>query len=167
MPNLPLVQDEIEKPRSPHELLDWCSAKIEEIAACEGGKHAVRFGVGLCKPLTEEVYPLAMWATHCEDVDDGAVLTPRIGSQPFDAEVVDSSHDPPSYFVEITQAHMGQTEHFRMIYLEKEGWAPGPLSEMTRFGERGSNDLRPGARWGSGHTNYLEPLKNNRKNTLI
>jgi len=149
MSNLPLRQEEIEASRRPQELLDWCSAKIEDVAGCEGGIHAVRFGIGLCKPLTEEVYPLAIWATYCEDVDDGAVLIPKIGSQPYDAEVQDPSHEPPSYFVEITQAHMGQSEHFRMIHLERRGWAPGPLSEMTRVGGRGSLDVHPGRVLGS------------------
>jgi len=144
MATLPITEDEIQQPRTPGELLDWCCGKIEEIAATEGGTTAVRLGKGLCKQLVEEVYPLAIWAVNSESVSASALMSPCIGSQHFDAIVKDEALDPSEYYVEITQAHMGQSEHFRLLHLNNEGWAPGPLSAMRRVGQRGSGQIQPG-----------------------
>lgn len=144
MAELPLTVQEMKIPRHPVALLDWCVSKIEEIAALEKGTQSIRFGKGLCKVLTEEVYPLARWATTAEHVPPDAWIAPQIGSQQFDAMVHSPDSDPQDYFVEVTQAHMGQSEHFRMLHLEQKGWAPGPLSGVERVGGRGSNFMRPG-----------------------
>lgn len=154
MTKLPITEEEIQQPRTPRDLLDWCCGKIEEIAAIEGGTTAVRLGQGLCKPLVEEVYPLGIWAVNSQTVSASALLSPCIGSQSFDAIVKDEAHDTADYYVEVTQAHMGQAEHFRMLHLESEGWAPGPLSEMKRVGPRGAGQIQPGRVMNSmqGHT---------------
>jgi len=143
MDTVQVIKAELETRRSPEELLSWCSSKIEHIGSTNDGKNAIRMGRGLCKPLVEEIYPLAVWASREESVSSQALIEPRIGSQSFDAVVWDPEHRPTSYFVEVTQAHMGQSEHFRMLHLEKEGWAPGPLSEMVREGKRGGL-IKPG-----------------------
>jgi hypothetical protein len=136
-----LSEAEMEVPRSPIDLRAWCASKIEEIGSTTEGKNAIRMGRGLCKPLVEEVYPLAVWASSEERVSEQALISPCIGSQSFDARVNDPNHEPQEYFVEVTQAHMGQVEHFRMLHLEQHGWAPGPLSELVREGGRGGRIL--------------------------
>lgn len=145
MSDLPITLDEMQQARTPRELLEWCCNKIDEIAATREGTTAVRMGYGLCKPLTEELYPLAIWAVNSPSVTETAVITPSVDSQPCDAFVRDDGHEPAEYFVEVTQAHMGQTEHFRMLHLDKEGWSPGPLSEMQRVVDsNGQESIRPG-----------------------
>jgi hypothetical protein len=144
MTDLPINKEEIEQERIPNELFEWCCQKIEAIAAIKEGKTAIRLGLGLCKQLVEEIYPLSIWATNSEHVAASAVIKPCIGSQRYDAIVEDAHHDPMRYFVEVTQAHIGQTEHFRMLHLENKGWAPGPLSEMKQTGSRSSRTIEPG-----------------------
>jgi hypothetical protein len=85
-----------------------------------------------------------MWATCCHDITNDAILSPKVGSQQYDAMVEDPYSEPTSYLIEITQAHMGTSEHYRMIHLENEGWAPGPLSRMTRIGGKKSQNIQPG-----------------------
>lgn len=143
MCTLPLTETELETPRKPEELRAWCGDKIEQVASVKDGTNAIRMGRGLCKPLVEEVYLLGIWACGADCVSERALITPRMGSQPFDAQIFDPEHDPDEYYGEVTQAHMGQVEHFRMLHLEKEGWAPGPLSGVTREGKRGAA-LKPG-----------------------
>lgn len=158
--NLPLRIEDLEKPRRPAELFAWCLEKIEEIAATVGGTNALRFGKGLCKPLIEELYPLARWATTSDDVAEDSLLAMKVGSQPFDA-TVHVPHDTPSdFFVEVTQAHMGQSEYFRMVHLEQHGWAPGPLSGVKREGGRLSTVMQPGRVLGSmaGHIRKTSEL---------
>lgn len=138
---LPITAEEIETARQPAELLDWCVSKIGEIAAVNGGTHAVRFGEGLCKVLTDEVYPLGRWGTVEGFVAPDAWLTPKVGSEPYDALVESVGAEPSQYFAEVTQAHMGQSEHFRMVNLEQKRWAPGPLSGLEREGGRGAPEI--------------------------
>jgi hypothetical protein len=145
MADIPITIEELRQPRAPRDLLDWCCQKIDEIAATKEGTTAIRMGNGLCKPLTEELYPLAMWAVNSPGVSEAAVITPSVDSLPYDAVVIDEGRDPREYFVEVTQAHMGQTEHFRMLHLETEGWSPGPLSEMQRvIDSDGQRTIQPG-----------------------
>lgn len=160
MAGLPITIDEVEARRDPAGLLKWCVEKIEEIAAVDGGTHAIRFGEGLCKVLTEEVYPLAQWATTTPSLSPNALITPQVGSQPFDAVVESAGFEPSTFFAEVTQAHMGQSEYFRMLHLEQEGWAPGPLSGVERVGGRDSRTIRPGRVIGSvnGHISKTKSL---------
>lgn len=136
--------DEIEIPRTPAVLYQWCKDRIDEIAAGSDGAHLLRMRRGLCKELVEEVFPIAIWANGTSHLSEDALVTPKVGSQSYDATVVDSNVEPSLYYLEVTQAHMGQSEHFRMLHLEREGWSPGPLSEVRRIGTRNKGTIMPG-----------------------
>lgn len=128
-----LNREEIETPRSADELSEWCLGKIELLAQ-SGETENLRLRRGpYYKQLLEEVYPLAVWARD-SGLSQCAQITPAIGSQSYDAVVTDDSSDPSTFFLEITQAHMGQSEYFRNLHINAHGWAPGPLTEMTRVG---------------------------------
>ena len=129
-----LTKEEIEVARTPIDLYAWCIGKIEHLAT-QGEAESLRLRRGLYKPLLEEVYPLGVWARNSTHLSSNATITPILGSQRFDAIIDDPLANPTTYHLEITQAHMGQSEHFRMLHINAHGWAPGPLSEMRREGD--------------------------------
>lgn len=124
-----ISKEEIEKPRNGKELLIWVEGKIEEISKEAGGRNAILHLKGGCKELIEEILPIAIWANQQED-PTLVTLEPAIGSQNYDAFVIDKQKESKTYHLEVTQAHMGVQEHWRRLHLLNEGWAPGPLQEM-------------------------------------
>lgn len=141
-----ISNEEIEKARTPAELLEWVTSSIDAIASTEDGIRAIRMRRGECKPLIEEIYPLARWAARFFEDRADCVITPKLGSQNYDAVVSLTNVDAyTSLFVEVTQAHMGESEHHRLIHLQEHGWAPGPLSMMKKRGtEKVGLDVQPG-----------------------
>ena len=130
-----VTEEEIAVERSPAELAAWVRSKFDQIAELPGGKRAVRFRKGLCKPFVEEVYALSIWATQRFSGDKNVRLLPVIGNQTFDALVKDYGKVPPEVtYVEITQAHEGEPEHLRMIMLERDRWAWG----SAKFEKKGT-----------------------------
>lgn len=125
---------EMEKPRTAHELLPWVERTMDEIAKTKDGVSALRFLEGGCKQLSEEIYPLAIWAVTL-DRPEHVKIEPKIGSQNHDAIVTTHDVDQP-FHVEITQAHKGDQEYYRRLFLEREGWAPGPSHDVKKSGTK-------------------------------
>lgn len=113
---------ELQTPRSAEEFYSWVNERIEKIGASAEGKRAVRFRRNLCKPLVEELLPLGLLCKCFFQFDPRVTITPVLGNQNFDATVQDQ-RSPPSKFskIEITQAHEGENDFLRMLYLEREG----------------------------------------------
>lgn len=136
MPPDLISQAELESPRSAKAYLPWVEAKLQELAETDEGKSAVRFRRGLAKPLIEEALPLAIFATKHYRGSRCVTIQHRIGSQNFDAEVVDRRiRKSPFKYIEITQAHEGENEHYRMIALERDGHV-NVLGTVTKTGTK-------------------------------
>ena len=125
MNNVFVTQTELTTERTPGELNDWVARKFQEIAQREGGKKAVRMRKGLCKQLVEEVYPLSIFASFRFKISQHVTLQPIIGNQKYDALIIDRSCNPPLMSkLEITQAHVGESEYLRRLMLQEQQWAP-------------------------------------------
>jgi hypothetical protein len=115
-------KDEIEKERTPSELWDWLIQKVEQICSTEEGLRAFRLQKGLLKKLPEEIAPLAIFGKHNFRDTDQVLLKPVIGSQNYDAEIIDKRTEPPDIcYIEITQAHEGENDYWRRCELLKKG----------------------------------------------
>jgi len=132
MTDYALSEEEISQERTPSELLSWVELKFEELGSSESGVGDLRLGVGLAKPLAEEVYPLAIFALKKYGEANYIKISPVIGSQNYDAVVTDNSHFPASVsYIEVTQAHEGEERHLRDMYLNEHGFVPahGPVTK--------------------------------------
>ncbi len=116
-------QDEIEKERTPSELWDWLIRKVEQTCSTEEGLEAFRLQKGLLKKLPEEIAPLAIFGKQKYGTTDQVLLKPVIGSQSYDAEIIDKRIEPPDKcYIEITQAHEGKDAYFRRRELLEKGF---------------------------------------------
>lgn len=87
---------------------------------------AVRLRLGIIKQLVEEVYPLAIYAFKKFGETTFVHITPVIGNQNYDARLIDESYSPAFIsYVEVTQAHEGESEYLRAVLLNKNGYVPG------------------------------------------
>lgn len=125
----------MEEARLASDLLPWARSAIEEVAQKDGGMQALRHLQGGCKELIEELYPLAIWGAWLT-LPDQVVVKPKIGSQNYDAIVTDKRGDLETFYIEVTQAHKGESEHLRRLHLEREGWSPGPSLDMIKIGTK-------------------------------
>ena len=140
-----ILSEEMEVPRMPSELYTWITNKIESIARQEGGTNSLRLLKNGCKELIEELFPLAIWASSQND-RERLIIEPKIGSQNYDAIVKHQSPtDPNVFYIEVTQAHPGETEYLRRLHLVNEGWSPGTFSKMVKEGTKKTGlTVKPG-----------------------
>ena len=119
-----VTEEELTRERTPSELLSWVEDKIESLD--DEGAKSLRFRIGLMKPFVEEVYPVAVYACKKYGNTDLVKIRPAIGSQNYDAIVIDYSRSPASVsYLEVTQAHEGEERHLRNVYLNEHGFVPG------------------------------------------
>jgi len=116
-----VTEQELTKVRTPGELARWVAQKTDELASQPGGKDAVRMRSGLCKQLTEEVYPLSILASHAYGNRDDVTIEPVLGNQNYDAII---TVDDRRMKLEITLAHEGEKEFLRRLMLKEQGHAP-------------------------------------------
>ena len=143
-----MSKSEIEQPRSGQELLPWVERRMDEIGQTKEGTAALRYPNGAVKQLVEEVYPLAIWASGLEGAER-VTIEPKAGSQNHDAVV--TMHDAnQSFHVEVTQAHKGDQEHYRLLLAELQGWAPGPSHDVIKRGTKARGiEVETGRMWTS------------------
>jgi len=124
MSNEFVSKEELEKERTPSELWDWYIEKVNQICASEEGRRAFRLQNDKekhIKKLVEEVGPLAIFGKHKFGDTEQILLLPVIGSQNYDAKVIDKRTEPATEtYVEITQAHEGEDNYWRRCELLKE-----------------------------------------------
>lgn len=122
MPTELISKTELETPRTAREYLAWVESRIQKLGKTDEGKSALRLRRGLAKVLVEEALPLAIFAAKHYGASRRVKIRHRIGNQNFDAEVMDGRlRKSPFKYVEVTQAHEGENEHYRMIALERDG----------------------------------------------
>jgi len=119
-------KDEIEKERTPSELWDWLISKVKQICSTPTGLKAFRLQKDkekLIKKLVEEIAPLAIFGQQKFGNTNKVLLKPVIGSQNYDAEIIDKRTEPTDKcYIEITQAHEGENDYFRRCELLKNGY---------------------------------------------
>ncbi len=115
---------ELEKERTPSELWNWVKQKNDQIYyASDEGRKALRLHKGRTKQLMEEIYPLGIWAERKFGNTDQILLKPVIGSQNYDAIVIDKRTEPSTEtYIEITQAHEGGNDYWRRCQLLNKGY---------------------------------------------
>ncbi|AGG08567.1 hypothetical protein btf_1503 [Dehalococcoides mccartyi BTF08] len=115
---------ELEKERTPSELWNWVKQKNDQIYdASDEGRKALRLHNGRTKQLMEEIYPLGIWAERKFGNTDQILLKPVIGSQNYDAIVIDKRTEPSTEtYIEITQAHEGGNDYWRRCQLLNKGY---------------------------------------------
>lgn len=125
--------EELTKKRTPLELLSWVKQKMEQIESTDEGEGVLRLHEGLAKQLMEEVYPLAIFGRRKFGNTQQVLLQPIIGNQSYDALVTDLRNKPPSLsYVEITQAHEGESDYLRRLVLQQQGIAFGPSPPIKK-----------------------------------
>lgn len=142
-----LTKKELEVPRMPLEGYEWCCSLIETIASTNTGTNALRMKRDLCKQLLEEVHPVMIWAKKFYENSEEVKIKPIIGSQNYDAVVINSMSDKEEFFIEVTQAHeenSGYQEHLRVLHLMSEGWTTGPFSVTSNEGKKTCKKIKPG-----------------------
>ena len=121
-----ITKDEITTERTPRELINWVESKIDTVASTDSGEKTIRLRQGLAKHLVEEVYPLAIFAFKKYGETNLVHIKPVIGNQNYDAILTDKSYSPALIsYVEVTQAHEGETEYLRALHLQKYSYVPG------------------------------------------
>ena len=114
--------------RTPQKLVEWFDQKIQEIAQQEDGKNAIRMREGYCKQLMEEIYPLKVFAFWQFGDRTDVTLQPVIGSQNYDALIIDHAFYPPHESrLEITMA-LGDDEYLKRFMLREKPSSPTPIS---------------------------------------
>ncbi len=136
-----LSKDELEKPCSADKILvraqTWHRRfKTKELRA------AAREGKYSAKELTEEAYPIALFA-HCYyQASPKVTITHLIGNQPYDATVADNRKKPaPIRFIEVTVSDKDYEDSLRMELLNRDGRVPlyggvkvkGPKGRRTKL----------------------------------
>ena len=125
MPNEHVSKKELEKERTPSELWDWLIQKVNQICSTEEGRRTFRLQNDKekhIKKLVEEIAPLAIFGKLKFGDTDQVFLQPVIGSQNYDAKVIDKRTEPASEtYIEITQAHEGEDNYWRRCELLEKG----------------------------------------------
>src|SRR5690242_6003858 len=117
-----LTPEELQAPRTAAQFLPWVERRLGEVASTDTGKHAIGFRQGVAKPLVEEALPLGIFASHHFENSDDVTIALVLGNQRYDATIEDHREPKsPFSFIEVTQAHQGENEHFRLLALEREG----------------------------------------------
>jgi len=121
MSNEVISIDELTKKRTPSELRNWLTQKVEQICSTEEGQKDFRLQEGLLKKLPEEIAPLAIFGNRKLGNTGQVLLQPVIGNQPYDAKIINKRTEPASEtYIEIAQAHEGQDDYWRRYELLKK-----------------------------------------------
>ncbi len=121
MLNEGISKEELTKKRTPSELWDWLTQKVNEICSTDEGLQDFRLQKGLVKKLVEEIAPLAIFGKHkFGDTDQVLLASSKIID--YDALVTDLRTKPPSQsYLEITQSHEGENNYWRRRELLEKG----------------------------------------------
>ncbi len=118
-PNNILSIADMEKPRTVSELDEWVHKIQDRFAKNKKLYNFARQKKGLAKQFYEEIWPLLRYAQAKYSTEALTKLAPVIGSQRFDAIVMEPYS--PEYKVEITFAKDGYEEFHKMKLLEQDG----------------------------------------------
>ena len=122
MSNKLISKEEINKNRTPFELMDWVKQKRCHIASTQDGENDLLLKKKLAKQFVEEVYPLAIFGCHKFGNTKQILMRPIIGNQNYDAVITDLSSEPAYIsYIEITQSLEGRSDKKMRCELAKQG----------------------------------------------
>jgi hypothetical protein len=134
-----LTEAELRIPRSARDLLPWVQHRIQQIASTEAGIATVRFRRGPAKKLMEEALPLGIFAAIHYRHSHEVMLTHVLEHQSYDATVEDIRTSPsPINYIEVTQAHEGETDFHRRLALVQNGYV-NHVGPIKKTGTRATN----------------------------
>jgi hypothetical protein len=141
-PSLILDPSDMQRPRSPSELLAWVMQKCNEFGATSETKLFARSGALLPKKFFDEIYPLALFAEREFGGRTDVTVYPSLDNDNFDGRIlIGSAPHAKVLLVEVTRAKDGYDESLRLEVASREGSVSftGPV---TVSGRRGSANRR-------------------------
>lgn len=130
-----LTEEECCQERTADSLYRWLFAKIDLFSSLSQEDASLERQIllheGLFKKFHEELYPLAIFASHWYGKREDVVFRPNFGCRNYDAEIVDHS-GTVTHRVEITQSFFDRDEYRRMLYYldgtrHELVWLNGPI----------------------------------------
>ena len=136
--------EELTRKRTPSELWDWLTQKVNEICSTDKGVQDFRLQKEHLKQLVEEIGPLAIFGNHKFGDTNQVLLQPVIGNQPYDAVVTDLRTKPASQsYIEITQSHEGENNYWRRRELLEKGFVPSYAPVIKKGAKKNRTVLIP------------------------
>ena len=109
-----LVQEDMEKPRTPQQLQEWVEWVLEKMNLPQYKEYCL-LRVGLSQQFFQEIYPLNFLIQELFANRKDVVFQPKIGNQPYDATLEIS--EEKNRFIEVTFYHDGSQDNLDMKYL--------------------------------------------------
>jgi hypothetical protein len=113
--------EEICRPRTPAQFLEWFENKLREIQKTDGINDQVILREGIGKFFYEEVFPLFRLLQNKKDAWRNLKFKNVYGDQPFDVEIFGSKECEFPSFLEITMADQKYEDYLRMRYFTEHG----------------------------------------------
>jgi len=113
--------EEICRPRTPTQFLEWFEDKLREIKETDVINDQVILREGIGKFFYEEVFPLYRLFQNKKDTWSNLKFKNVYGNQPFDVEIFGSKECEFPSFLEITIADQNYEDHLRMRYFTEHG----------------------------------------------
>jgi len=132
--------EEICRPRTPTQFLEWFEDKLREIKKTDGINDQVILREGIGKFFYEEVFPLYRLIQNKKDTWTNLKFKNVYGNQHFDVKIFGTKECKFPSFLEITMADQEYKDHLRMWYFRKRGHVcmTGPVTH-TRTKKTGLN----------------------------
>lgn len=133
-----LSKADLQEPRNSKEILPWVKKRLTQISSTPEGIELLRLRKDrFIKMLLEECHPLAIFADKFFNHSTEVIVECVLGNQNYDAKICDKrSHGSSIKFVEITQAHYGADEYYRMLHLQEKGH----VSMFGRVNKKGTKN---------------------------
>jgi hypothetical protein len=126
----------LEETHTAADYLDWVRELIAQIKLEPDGLERIRLRIGLAKELMNEAFPIGLLAARYFERSERVSLSLKVGSQNFDAEVVDNRNQGSAVrYIEVTNADDGEDDYLRMRVLHERGEVSG-LGSVTKTGTR-------------------------------
>ncbi len=116
--------------------LQWVRNLIARVKLEPDGQERIRLRIDLAKELMNEAFPIGLLAARYFEESEQVSISLKIGSQNFDAAIVDGrSESSLVQYIEVTMADGGEDDYLRMRFLHERGEASG-LGQVTKAGTK-------------------------------
>lgn len=131
-PDEVLSVDEMEKERTPDELVEWVQQIETTFSQNKEFRKFARLKTGLVKKFFEEIRPLCLFVKYYYSGNSLILCKPNLGNQKFDATIKDLRKSPHlEQKIEITTT-ANRDDKLRRIFLSERGyvWMTGKIVEQ-------------------------------------
>lgn len=126
----------LEESQTAANYLRWVRELIARVKSEPDGQEQLRLRIGLAKQLMNEALPIGLLAARYFEGSEQVTISLKIGSQNFDAAVVDRRSEGSSVqYIEVTMADDGEDDYLRMRVLHERGEVSG-LGQVTKTGTK-------------------------------